>query len=386
MISRLARVLVNLSVWLSLFGLIFLIYDKIAIQHVDYSNGIAFAREQWRQIGEDREGKASSVWSAAGYLIGSAYYVIVVLIITQLEELKQNARIRFAVVAFLFLLANSLITGGRSNFLLLAVIAMGAFSARAGLGINKVFKGRRHRKMAYGLFAVSVFYMFYVFFARAHNGDLIIFQYVIGFLPWEGLAFDDWYTRTVNEGWLGSLSNVTVLVLSYLSHSYATCAAIMDAPHEDKTMIFYNVTSLLYKVGLAARPDGDWFAAGKLPSVPGALWHEFGALPFAISSLFLGVLGGVVKLWVVARPRLLLPLAAYVLVYGTFILTPYEFAPDFLSFPFVVSAFVLLAFVSRFRLRSLRLFYITPGTLGPDLAGSVQPRNVVQAPKQELHG
>jgi uncharacterized membrane protein len=356
------RKLIKWSIYMSLIGLTLLLYDKIYIQHIDYSDGIAVAREQWRSIGEDREGKASSIWSAVGYLIGSAYYVTTVLVIAQFQKLTDGERIRLVMFCFVMALANSIITGGRSNLLLLAVVGLSAFSVRSSLGIRRIFQRRRQRQVIAALLICSACYIVYVFLARAEAGGQLVYQYVTSFLPYMGLDFDGWYASGVDRGWIGAPAHLAVLVLGYLSHSFATCAAIIDAPHEDKIIIFGNFASLLYKIGLVSRPDGDWFLAGRFPTVPGAYWHQFGSIGFTVASLATGAASGIAERWAILRPRLVLPLAFYVLSCSTLILSPYAFAPDFLSFPFVVSAFVLLAVISRLRVYKHSWVYITPHT------------------------
>src|SRR5207253_3376039 len=126
---------------------VFLLFDKIYIQGIDYSSGLALAREQWVELGEDREGKASSIWSILGYAFGSAYYVAVVLVITQTQQFSGGRRLLYIVICFVFTLINSIITCGRSNFLLLGTVALCAFSARRGLRVREVLTSRRQRRI-----------------------------------------------------------------------------------------------------------------------------------------------------------------------------------------------------------------------------------------------
>jgi hypothetical protein len=342
-----ARRIVRWSLVLSLIGLLFLVYDKVVIQGVDYSDGLAVAREQWREIGEEREGRASSVWSALGYLVGSAYYVTTVLLIAQPHRFSSRERLGIAAAAFAFALANSVITGGRSNFMLLAVVAIAAFSARRGLAMQRIFPDRRQRRAILATVALAGVYMVYVFYSRAQASGELVSLYVVNFLPYMGLDFDTWYADAMGQEWTATIGNMSILVIGYLTHSLATFAAIVEAPTEDKVMVFGNVAGILYKLGVIPKPADDWFLAGRFPSVPGALWHQFGAVGFAIGSIVLGAAAATAQVWTARSPRRLFPLGIYVLAGATLILTPYVFAPDFLSGPFVFSAFVILALVGR---------------------------------------
>jgi hypothetical protein len=356
------RRLVKLSFWMSLAGFLMLLFDKIYIQHIDYTHGLAIAREQWRELGEEREGRASSIWSILGYALGSAYYVSVVLVITQATVLSARERLRAIGAALLFALANSVITGGRSNFLLLAIVSLAALSARRGLRIRDIFSTRGQRRFLIGGAVLSATYIVFIFVGRARSGDQVVYEYVANYLPWMGVAFDHWYVVSVSQGWIGTVGHMTVLTLGYLTHSFATTAAIMDAPHEDKVIIFRNFAEILFKFGLISRPDMEWFLVGKFPSLPGALWHQFGAVGFAIGSLLLGVVASWTSMWAAGSPQRLLPLGVYVLVGANLFLTPYVCAADLLSFPSVVVAVVVLAALSRLTLRTVSVAGVQPAT------------------------
>jgi hypothetical protein len=333
--------LIRVSFLLSLLGFSFLFFDKIYIQHINYLNGLAVAREQWREAGEERQGQASSIWSALGYLLGSAYYVGLVLTVTQASLLRTGQRLRAMMIAFLFALGNSIITGGRSNFLLLGVVGLAGLSSRRSLRLGGVFRSSAQRRFFAAGAVFSISYIVYVFYSRAEAGNQLISAYVAGVLPDLGLESNGWYG--FDEHSEGALANVFVLVVSYLTHSFATVAAIMDAPQEDKTIIFSNLALLLYKLHILGKPDDVWFLNGRFPSVPGALWHQFGAFGFVLGSMALGVASGAVKVWAAVAAHRLLPLGALVLVSATLILSPYVFAPDILSFPYIAFAFVVIA-------------------------------------------
>jgi hypothetical protein len=334
--------LIAIGIAMSIVGLAALMYDKIFIQGIDYSEGLAVAREQWRVIGEEREGQASSIFSAMGYFLGSAYYVSAVLAVTQTRVVSARARTITLFTCFCLLVANSMLTGGRSSILLIAPIVVSAYGARRGAtAYLRANKTQRRIVMVLALLAGA--YGVFVFYQRAAAGDLDALEYALDFLPFLGLEADDWYRSSLGSGPLDALSAMLVLATAYVTHSFATVAAIIDAPLEDKTIIFKNIATLLYKLGLADYPQSDWFLAGKAPSVPGVLWHQFGTLGFVTGSMVLGFMSGLTKVWTVRKPSRLLPLGAYTLAETTLMLSPFEFAPDFLSFPFVLISFVTLA-------------------------------------------
>jgi oligosaccharide repeat unit polymerase len=345
--------LIWIAIFLSIAGLAALTFDKIYIQKIDYSAGVALARQEWRELGEDREGNASSIFSAVGYLLGSCYFVAAILAITQGAILSARTRIIALTTSFLLLMANSLLTGGRSSVLLLGVFVAGAFRSRRGITARSLFSSAFQRRFLQLLAVVGVAYSVFIFYQRADANDVAAIEYATDFLPFLGIEADSWYRHFIGENSLNSLPAVLVLTGSYLTHSFATVAAIVDVPSEDKSLIFANISQMLYKIGIVGRPDETWFLAGRFPSLPGALWHQFGPLGFIVGSVLLGFLAGAAIVWAARRPDKLLPLGAYTMAAATLLLTPALFAPDFLSFPFVAASFVIIA-VSGKLLRDLR--------------------------------
>ena len=339
--------LIKLALTMSLLGFIFLVYDKIYIQGIDYSNGVALAREQWRQLGEDRGDQASSVFSLMGYLFGSAYYVAAVLAITQINVLSATQRFVILAACFLMVMANSAITGGRSSILLFGAFIIGAIASGGGLRFRDISGGRIQRWIAILGISSAAWYTASIFSQRADASMLDGTEYLLEFLPFLGLAPAEWFADLLNAGVLSSASAILVLAASYMTHSFASTAAILDGPTEDKTIIFTHFMSILSKLGLANQPDGVWFLSGRFPSFPGALWHQFGWVGFLMGSLLLGATSAVAKAWAALRPARLLPLGVFVLVDVVLILTPLMFAGDLLSFPFIVVAFILLTLVEK---------------------------------------
>lgn len=342
-----ALTLIKLALGMSLFGFILLIYDKIYIQNIDYSQGLAFARGQWRKLGGDRAGQASSVFSALGYLIGSSYYVAAMLAITEIKVLSTAQRIRILLACFAMAVANSVITGGRSNILLLGVFIFAAMGSRKQFSFRKLLECRMQRWMIIIATVLIIWYITFVFYQRADASGLNGKEYMLTILPYLGLEPIEWYKNMLDDGVLSSLSGILVLTASYLTHSFSTTAAIMDGPIEDKTIIGAYAVNILSKLGLANQPSDEWFLSGRFPSFPGALWHQFGVIGFVMGSLLLGTASAIAKAWGALRPTWLLPMGAYIIADVVLILTPLLFAGDFLSFPFICSSLLFLALFQK---------------------------------------
>ena len=340
-----AATLIRLALWMSVIGAIALIYDKVFVQGIDYSEGVAVAREEWRRIGEDREGKASSIFSLLGYFFSSAYYVAIVLAVTQVRAVTPSLRLQTLLIVFVLLIIISAVTGGRSNILLIATFVVAAFRSRKGLVIADVFTGTTQRLALKLAALLGIAYTLYIFYERAEAGGSDALMYAIDFLPFLGVEPSDEYRAWLDGGALSSLSAILVLTLSYVTHSFATVAAIVDASPENRTLVFLHIAGIAHKLGLLPPPDGDWFLAGRMPSVPGSFLHQFGWVGFVAGSLLLGMLSELCRSWTAKRPNRLMPLGAYVMAHATLLLTPALFAGDFLSFPFVLGSFVQLAVI-----------------------------------------
>jgi oligosaccharide repeat unit polymerase len=341
------RLLVWCAIAMGTAGFLLLLYDKVVVQGIDYSSGIAIAREQWRLAGEERGGQASSPFSVAGYLLGSSYFIAAALAASRSASLAPWESRAVLAISLLLLLANSLLTGGRSSILLMAPFLLAAYSARSQRSRapwNAQFALKVTAVSLAGLLFLS--YTVYVFFQRASAGSGSAADYALDFLPFLGLEADSWYVRMIEESFFGDLSAMLVLTFSYLTHSLATVAAVIDSPSEDKVVMFMHVTSILSRLGLIEAPDTEWALSGRLTSLPGALYLQFGALGVPIGGLLTGLTLGLSIVWTASKPRRLLPFIGYCLMNTITILSPALFSADFLSFPFIVLAAILVPVVA----------------------------------------
>ena len=338
-----ARLMARYAFALAVLGLLALLIDRVVVQQIDYAAGIADAREQLRRAGEQRTSGTSSIFSMIGYLLGSCYFVSVILAITQHTQISPRERNWHLLGASSLALLGSAIDGGRSTLLVLVVTIFVAMALRRRATRVRFSFGRKRTTLAVFFFlAIFTWYPLFVFFARASTNDLDIATYMDQFLPHLGLRPSAWFSDGLPTGLVGDITAATTLLLGYLTHSFATTAAIVSNPTGDETIAFLHVHRLAFKLGWAAFPNGDWFLAGRFPSTPGAFWYQFGPLGFIGATVALGIFAALARILLTFHPHSAFMLGFYVLAESTLLLTPAILALDFMSFPFIGLSFIIV--------------------------------------------
>ncbi|QTN40173.1 hypothetical protein [Marinobacter salsuginis] len=338
---------IQISLIFSSIGTLCIIYDKIAIQGIDYSQGVAVAREAWRKEGVERGGGISSIFSILGYLLSSGYYVAAVLLVAFGENLKKPFLYKGILLVFILLMVNSVLAGGRSNVLLVTVFVAGAITAVSGWSYRSLFpsKGLRSSVLLLALFSFS--YVLYVFSERAEATGIDISAYVKHFLPYLGLKIDPWFSEISGSGVFFDVINLLVLALSYITHSLSTAAGIIENGPGDKVIVFLHPLNILSKLGVIGRPDSSWFLYGRFPSLPAALLYQFGHFGFFVISILIGFLSAIARCIYLSFPSSIVAISFYLMMYSVLIISPLLLAIDFMSFPFVMFSFFLVAMILK---------------------------------------
>jgi oligosaccharide repeat unit polymerase len=285
----------------------------------------------------EREGQASSIFSLIGYLLGSSYFLSLAILFSRKLQLTDAKRLRLMLSGFLLLLANSVITGGRSGILLAVVFVSHAYFTKNGCNEKYLFRNTRYRVVLKVCALVAAVYSLYIFNSRANASDMNLADYSLSFLEYLGLNVSDWFVGYVSTSSLGEFLAVLNLAVSYLTHSLATMAAIVEFNGEREVVVFGHLTSILTKVGLASDVHESWFLAGRFASFPGGLYHQFGLFGMVLGAALLGIVGGLVTAWHNQHPNSFFILFMSSMVESVMLLSPFLFAGDFLSFPFLIT-------------------------------------------------
>lgn len=345
-----ANYIIRWGLVISFVGLLFLLYDKVFIQGIDYSQGLAEAREQWRLLGVKRGGGVSSIFSALGYALGGTYFLSLALTFSRFVYLSDSRRLFYLLSGWGLLISHSLATGGRSSILLaIAFVCFGYFSSKHD-GLPPLFRRSIFRKIMWMGAVIMSAYVLYVFYARAVSMKIEVTTYCMDALGFLGLAPEAWFIQEVDASSFGGIVALLNLAVSYLTHSFATTAAIAEYTGENVNAIFVYLFSLGAKLGvLEILPE--WFLSGRFPSLPGALYLQFGLFGVLAGAGSIGFLAGMLSSLFVQRRYSITLFFMCAVVESILLMSPFLFVIDFLFFPFLVFGGVILIVFSRLRMR-----------------------------------
>jgi hypothetical protein len=342
--------LVLLALGASFIGLALLAYVRVVVQGIDYSQGLAVARELWRTEGEERGG-ISSPLSVPGYGLGFFFFAATFLGQLHWEHLTRSVRRLLLFGAVLLLAGHSVLSGGRSVLLiqLVGIAAVGALRRAQG-------KTALPRSSARGVlyagaaFLAAMIYFLYIFSERATASGIAAEAYVQAGLAFMGAApTQRFFAIAALPEPFAAISHFIVIAGAYVTHSAGTVASVMEYSTHSGVATFLGVRELLARLGGASGADLEWALSGAFLSVPGAFWYDYGLAGVVAAAVATGA--GLAVVWrVVSRGYgggVSVGFAAAVLI--TALMSPLILAPDSLSFPFMMLGYVGLSGYSYVR-------------------------------------
>lgn len=352
--------LIWLSLAISAVGFLCLVYDRIVLQGIDFSQGIAAARQLWRRSQEERDG-VSSIFSVLGYLFGFTFFVATSLGHLHWEFVRRRTRWAIILVAGFLVAMNSLLTGGRSILLVQLAAVTAVCGIRAMLGL-KMMPGRGARIWAGAIvvLVLAVGYSLYVFSARADLSKVEPERYVVGMLGYLGAEpTDAFYELNVLPESVAATSQFGIVAGSYLTHSFGTFESVIGMQSTPGSVSFGFVRLLLARLGIGSESAEEWSLSGRFLSMPGSLWYDFGWWGFYAGALIIGILIGL-------SPRLLripqgggLAFVAVLLIMMTGLLSPLLLSIDILCVPFMILGFAQVDVASRFMDGAVNWLYVS---------------------------
>lgn len=335
--------IIKIGIFISFIGVIFLFFNKIFIQGINYFDGIGAARHQMTALTEEGSGSISSVYSAIGYPISSAYFISAMLIFSPNLLIRDRNRIVLIFIIFILLIANSFLVGGRSGILLaLTFLTFPLFSE------NKInlFKNKNCYRFLGIILSILFIYILYIFHSRASVNDINIKDYSIDFLEYLGLVPYDWFLILSEDKYYGETLAIINLALSYMTHSISTVAGLLDYKSSGFPVFNYLII-LLEKLKFINNIDVDWPLAGRFMSLPGGVYFIWGFLGLLIFSVLIGVFVGVISN-IFRKNTNSMSLFFICSIFESLLLSsPFIFAGDLIFFPFIIIGGFLTLIISR---------------------------------------
>lgn len=336
---------------LAVIGTVFLFLDKLLVKGLDYSKGFLAAGNEWRHSGENSSG-VSSFYTLLGYPLAVLFIPAMIISFRMKENGAKDLKLAVILIVILALF-NAVLTGGRSVILLTIGYAIASWNIYSVIQRKKYVKPKKFKLILISFIAgVGIlYYISYIFVSRAMLSDIKPSHYIGKMLGYLGLEVYPWFEAFINSGPFGLLLGLLVLTVSYITHSFATFSALISAENHGETILFLMPLQQLAKFNIVAPPNGEWPLAGRFPSLPGALYYQFGVWGMIISSFFLGFVAGLSNTLSRAfRHSILLQLIRDTL-FITLLFSPFLFAIDFMHAPIVIFSTIILHYVLRIRLK-----------------------------------
>jgi hypothetical protein len=345
--SDLSRI-VWIGMVLGAAGFASLLFDRVVIQGIDYSQGLAVARELWKQSGESRN-RVSSVFSVTGYLIGFSFFCSIAVAHLHWELVPKWERRLVIFGGVILVMANSVLIGGRSIVLvqLAAIVAVAGIRKLKGM---PAFPGHGGRVFLIGggVFLLALGYSIYVFSDRAAAGATLPAAYAVATLEWlGGEPTDAFYAMNRMPETFANTSELAALAGVYLTHSFGTFESLLEYDSTPGSMTFVFARAMLARMGAVSEASEALTLDGRFLSLPGSLWYDYGWLGFYLGAIAMGILIGLVRpllSWVSGGG---LGLAAALTLLLTGLLAPLVMAVDVLCVPFMILGFMILDLIQR---------------------------------------
>lgn len=323
---------ISLFSCLSICGIILILYDRIFIRGIDYSQGLRNARYQWINS------QGGSLSSIAGNLLVPLSYCALFFSIYHWEDLKKFRRLTGALVGVGIPVTQALINGGRSNILIAAFFVLATLVCRQTTGKNFFPQSKGMWLIGAGTMIVMFVAVFGVFLSSAAGIGLK--NYTIALVEMNGGKVSNEYLNGNDN----ILQNVIMLFSSYLFHGQWRFGQIVNIPFferpgDDILLPFMIMLKRFHLYsGEAINPP---MIAGNFLNVPGGFYYDFDLIGILFGSLFLGTMLGLAISFLKRRSsmgglRLSFVIASLMIVFSTPICNMFGFA----YFVFVIYALI----------------------------------------------
>lgn len=338
---------INCCIMLAAVALLMIAVDRMFIQKVDYSNGVVAAREYWR-AGALERGTPSSILSVLGNLLYPLVFVAAILLTVSYETARW--RVARTSIVISIILAQSLITGGRTSILILCIVFTGALLMRKMLRKPMLPKGAR---LVLGITVlIMALLVVTIFSLRATHNRMHQDEYADALLERHHGEWSD------NESEIGTLQGSALAVVVYLVHpKWVLQQVIENSEGLDGYALLYQARVVLVSrfyglIGMGL-DSPVWTHAGNWLSLPGQAFHDFGGagvilLSIVVWSLLAAVLYAV-KRNMQTTARCTSPAIVLIgsMVFGMFVWSPVYSMFDIVEGLYLLFSVVVVMIISK---------------------------------------
>lgn len=328
--------IINKSIFLfsgvSICGIISILYDRIFIRGIDYSQGLRNARYQWLNS------QGGSLCSIAGNLLVPLSYCALFFSIYHWEDLKKFHRLTGALIGVGIPITQALINGGRSNILIAAFFVLATLVCRRTTGKRFFPQSKGMWFLGAGTVIVMFVAVFGVFLSSASGVGLK--NYTIALVEMNGGKVSNEYLNGNDN----ILQDIVMLFSSYLFHGQWRFEQIVNIPFFERTGddVLLPFMIMLKRFHLySGETMNPPMIAGNFLNVPGGFYYDFDLIGILFGSLFLGTMLGLAISFLKRRAnmgglRVSFVIASMMIVFSTPICNMFGFA----YFIFVIYALI----------------------------------------------
>lgn len=350
--------IIKICSFLCLLGLLFFIYDKAFIQGVNYLDGLAVARSNFRDIGENRNG-VSSIYSVLGYVL-SGFSCISLLLSFIFYEFNVKISSFGILIPIINLMGVSFLTGGRTSIILIVIVIISGRSIRKLIGYNS-WPFTKKKTIIFNLLSLLMFfYIIYIFADRAQSNNVSVKNYTESMI--EYLSGEPTVNFEKIEVFPEPFQSFTYLLLSlitYFVHGTWITEGIFEVSVKYGNATFLGFGDYLAKIGLPTKLD-EWIFSGKFVTWPGAIYHDLGLIGILIIPLIHGILFGYCSYKIHHRKELTISvLFLFFFNFSIMMTSPFICVIDLLMFTPICLAFITVIIVMTLKKNKKTTYLVT---------------------------
>jgi hypothetical protein len=341
--------LVFYTITISILGGLFVLYDKIIYQGIDFSRGPAIARIQWQQSAQLRE-SFSSVFSVLGNILSSLNIIGLGLLHLHWEIIKKQKRIIFLLFGLIGLFFISYVSGGRSILIMVisSLIGIGAIRKVRCLPFLPMKSARKIYLIL--IMASALLYSMYIFNERAKMNNIPIEIYAHNWINELGGEETLLYNEIVNKFENSkSIIYLSTVVASYIYHGNWIFQGIIDLNSRSGYSLFRTWVAMLNRLPFISIDMKPYHFSGYFATLPGFIYYDYGFYGIIMGGLIHGILLGISMFFIKKKKTGPISFAFIHFILMTTYLSPIGAAFDFMLSPLLVLGYIFVFIIFRYR-------------------------------------